>query len=180
MWGVVCALALVALPAAEPAGEPLQVEVQRWGGELILRVELSGVPVKDFPADVSSGAPAEIDYLIRVYSHRKLFPDRRVWKAIAEASVTFDAITGRYICQLIVNEDTVASREVETPQAARDWLRAPPPMEVVLPEPRQDDFIRVRVRAVFERGTSWLIFPTTEGTDWVEVQLNPPARDAVK
>jgi hypothetical protein len=180
MWGVVCTLVLVALSAAEPAGEPLQVEVQRWGGELIVRLELSTDLPVDFATDLSSGAPAEIDYLIRVYSRRKLFPDRRVWKAVAEASATFDAITGRYICQLIVNEDTVASSEVETPRAARDWLRAPPPMEVVLPEPRQDDFIRVRARAVFDRGTSWLIFPTTEGTDWVEVQLNPPARDAAQ
>ena len=100
-----------------------------------------------------------------------------MFRGVARSSVTFDAVTGRYICQLIVNEDTVASCEAESLAAARSWLRAPPPVEVMLPEARRDEEVRVRVRAVFARGTTWLVFPSTEGTPWVEVALPPSAPD---
>jgi hypothetical protein len=48
---------------------------------------------------------------------------------------------------------------------------APPAVEVPLPKGRRDAFLRVRVRAVFSSGTTWLVFPSTEGTGWVEVKL---------
>jgi hypothetical protein len=100
-----------------------------------------------------------------------LLPDRKVWKGVARSTVTFDAVTGRYLCQLIVNGSTTVSREVESAEVARQWLTAPPAVEVPLPEGRRDAFLRVRVRAVFSSGTSWLVFPSTDGTDWVEVRL---------
>jgi len=56
---------------------------------------------------------------------------------------------------------------------ARSWLTSPPAVEVALPEARRDAVLRVRARAVFASGTTWLVFPTTEGTDWLEVQVEP-------
>jgi hypothetical protein len=100
-----------------------------------------------------------------------MFPDRRVWKGVAQSTVTFDAITGRYLCQLIVNGSTTVRREVDSIEVARQWLKAPPAVEISLPKGRRDAFLRVRVRAVFSSGTTWLVFPSTEGTDWVEVKL---------
>jgi hypothetical protein len=31
---------------------------------------------------------------------------------------------------------------------------------------------------VFASGTAWLVFPSTEGTDWLEVRLDPASDDS--
>jgi len=101
-----------------------------------------------------------------------------VWKGVARVTVNFDAVTGRYLCQLIVNGDTTASREVQSVAEARSWLKSPPAVELDLPEARRDAVLRVRVRAVFASGTAWLVFPSTDGTDWLEVRLDPTSDDS--
>lgn len=174
MASLVCALAL----AAALAAEPMILEVDRSGGDLLVSFALHEALPLSLEDTLASGATAEIDYQLRVYARRKVIPDRRVWKGVAKATVTFDAITGRYLCQLIVNGDTTASREVEALSAARTWLRSPPVVTVPVPEGRRDAIIRVRVRAVFSRGTTWLVFPTTDGTDWLELRLEPASIDA--
>jgi len=164
-------LAAAVLLVASLASDALHVGVERGPEELVIRFEL----VAEVPASVvntvSSGARIEINYPLRVYARRKMFPDRRIWKGEARSTVTFDAITGRYLCQLIVNGSTTVSREVDSVEVARKWLTAPPAVEVPLPKGRRDAFLKVRVRAVFSSGTTWLVFPSTEGTDWVEVKL---------
>ena len=167
-------LATVVLLVASLVSDPLLVEVDRGPEELVVRFELVSELPESMVRTVSSGARIEIDYPLRVYSRRKMFPDRRIWKGIARSSVSFDAITGRYLCQLIVNGSTTVSREVDSVEFALQWLAAPPAVEVPLPKGRRDAFLRVRVRAVFSSGTSWLVFPSTEGTDWVEVRLEAP------
>ena len=137
----------------------------------MIRFELVAEMPESVVNTVSSGARVEIDYALRVYGRRRMFPDRRIWKGVARSTVTFDAITGRYLCQLIVNGSTTVSREVDSVDFALQWLTAPPAVEVPLPKGRRDAFLRVRVRAVFSSGTTWLVFPSTEGTDWVEVKL---------
>jgi hypothetical protein len=157
--------------AAVSASEPILLEVDRGNNEIVVRFELASELPEPAAGSLSSGATVEINYPLRVYSRRRMIPDRRVWKGVARATVAFDAVTGRYLCQLVVNGSTTVSREVETEDAARRWLLAPPAVEVPLPQARRDAYLRVRVRAVFASGTSWLVFPTTEGTDWVEVRL---------
>lgn len=167
------ALAL-ALALAAP---PVTLEVARRGDAIVLSIALAEELPAALAERLSTGATTEIDYALRVYAPRKLIPDRRVWKATATATVTFDAVTGRFLCQLIVNGDTTASREVDTLEAARGWLRSPPVVELVVPPGRRDDLLKVRARAIFASGTSWLIFPTTEGTEWVEVQIEAAVDD---
>jgi hypothetical protein len=167
-------LAVTVLLVASLATDALHVAVDRGPEELVVRFELLTEIPETVSNMVSSGARIEIDYPLRVYGRRKIFPDRRIWKGVARSTVTFDAITGRYLCQLIVNGSTTVSREVESVEVARRWLAAPPPVEVPLPKGRRDDFLRVRARAVFSSGTTWLVFPSTEGTDWVEVKLEAP------
>jgi hypothetical protein len=149
----------------------LLIAVDRGPEELTIRFELLVEMPEVVANTISSGARIEIDYPLRVYARRRLFPDRRVWKGVARATVTFDAITGRYLCQLIVNGSTTVSREVDSVEFALQWLTAPPAVDVDLPKGRRDAFLRVRARAVFSSGTTWLVFPSTEGTDWVEVRL---------
>jgi len=159
------------LLVASLASDALHIAVDRGPEELTIRLELL-VEMPEVVTDtISSGARIEIDYPLRVYARRRLFPDRRVWKGVARATVTFDAITGRYLCQLIVNGSTTVSREVDSVEFALQWLTAPPAVDVDLPKGRRDAFLRVRARAVFSSGTTWLVFPSTEGTDWVEVRL---------
>jgi hypothetical protein len=141
---------------------------------LVIRFELLAEMPESVVNTVSSGVRIEIDYPLRVYGRRKMFPDRRIWKGVARSTVTFDAITGRYLCQLIVNGSTTVSREVDSLEVALKWLASPPAVEVPLPKGRRDAFLRVRVRAVFSSGTTWLVFPSSEGTDWVEVKLEAP------
>ncbi len=164
-------LAAALLLTVSLASDVMLVVVDRSHEELVVRFELLTEIPESVLNTVSSGARIEIDYPLRVYARRKMFPDRRVWKGVARATVTFDAITGRYLCQLIVNGSTTVSREVESVDVARQWLRAPPAVEVPLPRGRRDAFLRVRLRAVFSSGTKWLVFPSSEGTDWVEVRL---------
>jgi hypothetical protein len=164
-------LAAVFLLVASFASDALLLEVDRRPEELVIRFELLTEMPESVLSTVSSGARIEIDYPLRVYARRKMLPDRRVWKGVARATVAFDAITGRYLCQLIVNGSTTVSREVESVEVARQWLKSPPAVEVPIPKGRRDAFLRVRVRAVFSSGTTWLVFPSSEGTDWVEVKL---------
>lgn len=167
MSSLVAAVLLV----ASLASDALQVGVDRGPEELVIRCELLAETPAAVTKSISSGARIEIDYPLRVYARRRMFPDRRIWKGVARSTVTFDAITGRYLCQLIVNGSTTVSREVDSVDFALQWLTAPPAVEVPLPKGRRDAFLRVRARAVFSSGTTWLVFPSTEGTDWVEVKL---------
>jgi hypothetical protein len=164
-------LAAAVLLIASLATDAMHVGVERGPEELVIRFELLTEVPESVVNTISSGARIEIDYALRVYARRRMFPDRRIWKGVARSTVTFDAITGRYLCQLIVNGSTTVSREVDSVEVARQWLTAPPAVEVPLSKGRRDAFLRVRVRAVFSSGTTWLVFPSTEGTDWVEVKL---------
>jgi hypothetical protein len=164
-------IAAVMLLMASLSGNPVGVEVERGADELVVGIELLTELPEEIVSAIPSGARAEIRYHLRVYARRRMFPDRKIWKGIARSTVNFDAVTGRYLCQLIVNGSTTASREVGSAAVARQWLMAPPAVEVPIPEGRRDAFLRIRVRAVFSSGTTWLVFPTTDGTDWVEVKL---------
>ncbi len=159
------------------AAQPLSLEVDRRAEALVIQFKIAGELPQSVESTLGSGLATEIDYTFRVYGRRRFFPDRKIWKGVAKASVTFDAVTGRYRCQVIVNGTTTVSMEVDTADAARRWLMAPPAVEVPIPRGRRDAFLRVRARAVFSSGTSWLIFPSTEGTDWVEVQLEASPDD---
>ena len=167
-------LAAIILILASLSADPLAVEVDRSVDELVIRFKLQEEMPEMVVEAMSSGARVEVDYPVRVYARRRLFPDRKVWKGIARSTVTFDAVTGRYLCQLIVNGSTTVSREVDSSEIARQWLAAPPAIEVPLPQGRRDAFLRIRVRAVYSSGTTWLVFPSTDGTDWVEVRLEAP------
>ena len=164
-------LAAAVMLIASLATDAMHIGVERGPEELVIRFELLAEVPESVVNTISSGARIEIDYPLRVYARRRMFPDRRIWKGVARSTVTFDAITGRYLCQLIVNGSTTVSREVDSVEVARQWLTAPPAVEVPLSKGRRDAFLRVRVRAVFSSGTTWLVFPSTEGTDWVEVKL---------
>lgn len=176
MTGYLCALVL----AAALAAEPMTIAVDRGVDGLVIRFALVETLPDTVETSLSSGATTEVAYQTRVYGRRRFFPDRKIWKGTARATVRFDAVTGRYVCQLIVNGSTTASREIDSLDAAREWLRAPPPVEVPLPEARREAFLRVRVRAVFASGTTWLVFPSTDGTDWIETSNDPPPEDPVE
>lgn len=170
MSRILCALILTAALTAEP----MTIDVDRGVDELAIRIELVEELPEELETAFSTGSRVAIDYPLRVYARRRLFPDRKIWKGVAQSAVTFDAVTGRYLCQLIVNGTTTFSREVDSAADAHRWLVAPPAVEVPIPEARREAFLRVRVRAVFSSGTTWLVFPSTEGTDWVEKRLEAP------
>jgi hypothetical protein len=150
---------------------PLAVDVEHHGDQLAIDLVLEAAFPDELESALTDGGRTEIQYLVRVYAPRWLIPDRRVWRGTAESVVSFDAVTGRYLCQLIVNGTTTRSMETEDAERARAWLTSPPTIEIPLPKGRRDGELRVRARAVFSRGTTWLVFPTTDGTPWQELQL---------
>ena len=170
MSRIVYALVLTAALAAEP----MVINVERGTDELVIRVEWAEALPEELETAFSAGSRVAIDYPLRVYARRRLFPDRKVWKGVAQSTVAFDAVTGRYLCQLIVDGTITVSREIDSATDAHRWLVAPPGVEVPIPEARREAFLRVRARAVFSSGTTWLVFPSTEGIDWVEVRLEAP------
>jgi len=173
MSRILYALVLTAALTADP----MVIDVDRGTDELVIRIELVEELPEELETAFSTGSRVAIDYPLRVYARRRLFPDRKIWKGVAQSAVAFDAVTGRYLCQLIVNGTTTVSREVDSATDAHRWLVAPPPVEVPIPEARREAFVRVRARAVFSSGTTWLVFPSSEGTGWVEVRLGAPQDD---
>ena len=173
MSTILCALALTAAFSVDP----MIIEVDRGRDELVIRIELVEALPEALESAFSTGSRVAIDYPLRIYARRRMFPDRKIWKGVVQSAVAFDAVTGRYLCQLIVNGATTASREVDSAADAHRWLVAPPVVEVQIPEARREAFLRVRARAVFSSGTTWLVFPSTEGTGWVEMRLEAPQND---
>ena len=115
MSGIACVLLLT----TALAGQPLSIEVDRGAEALVVKFKLAGELPQSVESTLDSGLATEIDYTFRVYGRRRMFPDRKIWKGVAKASATFDAVTGRYRCQVIVNGTTTISREVDTAEAAR-------------------------------------------------------------
>jgi hypothetical protein len=162
---------LLAASVAEPP--PLTLEAAREPTAVEVSFRLTTPLPEDLSAALESGAEVRLVYPLRVKAKRKAWWDRKVWTGELVTITTFDPVTGRYRCVLILDGIITASREVESAPEAHDWLAAPPPVRVELPENRRRAHLKVRVRAVFSSGTTWLIFPTQNATPWVEVALPP-------
>jgi hypothetical protein len=162
--------ALVLLLAAGVAtADPLAVDAVREPAAVEITFELVASLPDDVVAALDAGAEARLAYPIRIKAKRKAWWDRRVWSGRLVAIAAFDPVTGRYRCSVVLDGIITSTGEVASVEAARGWLTAPPPVRVELPEARRDDELRVRVRAVFATGTTWLVFPTQDATPWFEV-----------
>ena len=72
--------AVAVLLMATLATDPVALEVDRGAEALVIRFELLSEMPESVVSGMSSGARVEIDYPLRVYARRRLFPDRKVWK----------------------------------------------------------------------------------------------------
>ena len=163
-------LLVVAAGLAAPA-EPLVVNVARERDALEVRVELIAPLPDALQAALPTGAQVRVAFPVRLRVHRSFFWDRRMWHGEITSSVAFDPVVGRYRCELVLDRVIVATRETPSPTEALAWLRSPPPVRLDLPAGRRTADLLVRVRAVYASATRWLMFPSVEGTDWVEVRL---------
>jgi len=140
-------------------------------------VEVSFRLVTPLPEDLSaaldSGAEVRLSYPFRVKAKRRGWWDRRVWSGELVTIAAFDAITGRFRCEVILDGIITKSSEAESAEEALRWLTTPPPVRIELPEERRQATLKIRVRAVFSSGTTWLIFPTQDATPWAETALEP-------
>jgi len=165
MW--IAVVLLVVAGVTTP--DPLTVEVVRSPATIDISFELTRPLPDDLVSALASGAEARLSYTLKIKGRRKMWWDRRIWSGQLVAIAAFDPITGRYRCSVVLDGVITSTGEVETAEAARQWLRAPPPVRVELPEARRDAELRIRVRAVFSTGTTWLVFPTQDATPWIEV-----------
>lgn len=167
MRGIAATLLTIALAAGSSL--PLEVQLSRSGAALKVRLTLNSPLPTSLHEALPSGAQVRVVYPIQVRSRRAVLWDRRVWQGELVSSVAFDPLTGRYRCELLLNDVIVSSRETTSPDVALDWLRAPPPFRVILPPTRRALYLRVR--AVYSSTTTWLVVPQTNGTDWTVAQV---------
>ncbi len=166
-------LVSLAIAIAMLAPAPLSIHVSPEPPSLAVGVVLE-VPLPEVVVDtLPSGGIVRIIYPLSVRSHRTFWWDARIWKGRLTSQVAFDPITGRYRCELLLDEIVVATREVETVDEAVSWLTAPPPVRLVLKEVKNLDRLYLRARAVFSSSTTWLGVPDREGTDWVTIPVIP-------
>ena len=164
---------LVAVGVVLP--DALLLDGSRDDAALELKVRLAAELPAEPVAALAAGAEVRLAYPLRVKAKRRLWWDRRVWGGEMVTIAAFDPVTGRYRCQAILDGVITSTDEVESADEALLWLAAPPTVRIELPPHRRSDHLKVRVRAVFSRGTAWLIFPTQEATPWIEITLDPPA-----
>lgn len=160
------------LAAAVAATPSLTAHVQRVGAALEVSFELEAPLPEQLDRALPTGAEVRVRYDIKVHAQRHLWWDRRVWRGEMTATVAFDPVTGRYRCEQQLEGVIVASTETSSADAARSWLTAPPSIRMVLP--RAKGALRLRARAILNTGTTWLVFPTTTGSDWVETPVEGP------
>ena len=158
--------------AATATLPPLEVHVRRVGGALEVRLVLNAKLPEPITGALPSGAQVNVKYQLRVRRRRAVLWDPRVWRGEAVSSVVFDPVTGRYRCELLLNDVIVESRETESAATALLWLRSPPAFRLLLPRTRHA--LRLSARAVFATGGTWLVFPTAKGTSWITVPVEGP------
>lgn len=169
--GPMVSLISLAVAAALLAPAPLTVHIAPEHQSLDVRLELN-VPLPEvFVEALPSGGVVRVIYPLRVRSRRSFWWDGRVWKGEMTSQASFDPITGRYRCDLLLDEIVVASQEVDTMDDAVNWLKAPPSVRVVVSDFKKLNRLYLRARAVFSTSTTWLVFPDREGTDWVTVPV---------
>lgn len=176
--GLMFSLFSLAVAVAMLAPAPLTVHISPEHQALDVRLELNDPLPEGFVDALPSGGVVRVVYPLRVRSKRVFWWDGRVWKGEMTSQASFDPITGRYRCQLLLDEIVVASREVDTMNDAVMWLKAPPSVRLVLSDYKNLDRLYLRTRAVFTKSTTWLVFPDREGTDWVTVPVLQAPRDS--
>ena len=153
--------------------DPLVLEVTRDPAAVEVSFRLAASLPDEISTALESGAEVRLTYPLRVKAKRRGWWDRRLWSGELVTISAFDAVTGRYRCEIILDGIITESKEAESAEEALLWLISPPPVRVELPEERRQAALKVRVRAVFSSGTTWLIFPTQNATPWVETSLDP-------
>jgi len=166
---------VVCLAAMLAAQGPLALEVEHDGDVLKVSFQLLEPLPESIETALSSGAVVRVRYPLRVRNPRPLWWDGKVWKGEVVATASFDPITGRYRCEVVLDGVIVSSRELDSADAARDFLKSPGPVLLSLP-PTKKAKLWVKVRAVFSSSTKWLLFPSVEGTKWVDVPITPDPR----
>jgi hypothetical protein len=165
---------LIASMLVNPAS--LAVETHRGVDELTVSFRLLDPLPEAIENALPSGAVVRIRYPIRVRSPRRMWRDKRVWRGDAVATANFDPVTGRYRCELVLDGVIVAGTDYDDPADVRDWLAEPGEIRLALPEGRRKSPLKVRVRAVFSSSTKMLVFPSVDGTKWVET-IAPPIEE---
>ncbi len=166
-------LALV-LAAGITLPEPLILEATREPAAVEISFRLTTALPEALTTALGSGAEVRLTFPLKIKAKRRGWWDRRLWSGELVTIAAFDAVTGRYRCEVVLDGIITVSEEVESPEDAVRWLTTPPPVRIQLPEARRQAFLKVRVRTVFSSGTTWLIFPTQDATPWTEVTLERP------
>lgn len=175
--GLMVSLISLAVATALLVPAPISIHITPENQALDVRLELNVPLPEGFVDSLPSGGVVSVVYPLRVRSKRAFWWDGRIWKGEMTSQASYDPITGRYRCQLLLDEIVVASREVDSMSDAVLWLKAPPSVRLVLSDYKKPDRLVLRARAIFSKTTTWLVFPDRTGTDWVSVPVIQTAPD---
>lgn len=168
---------LLLLAATLSSEAPLAVEVDQQRDTLKVSFSLQEPLPAAMEEALPSGAEVQVRYPLRVRSPRSLWWDRKLWKGEVVATAIFDPITGRYRCEVVLDDVIVSSQELDSATGARDFLASPGPVLLSLSIEKRSRLF-VRVRAIFSSSTKWLIFSSVEGTPWVEAAITPAGAES--
>ena len=158
------------LAATLSSQTPIALEVEQQRDTLKVSFSLLEPLPSPMEEALPSGGEVRVRYPLRVRSPRAMWWDRKLWKGEVVATVFFDPITGRYRCEVVLDDVIVSSQEVDSAAAALEFLASPGPVLLSLSIEKRPRLF-VRVRAIFSSSTKWLVFPSVDGTPWVEVAI---------
>jgi len=174
-FAIMSFLLTLVLAAGVGLPDPLILAAVRESTAVEVSFRLNADLPNEMASALDAGAEVRLTFPLRVKAKRRNLLDKKVWSGELVTITAFDPVTGRYRCQVVLDGIITSTGEAESAEAAQAWLVAPPPVRVELPEERRESNLKIRVRAIFARGTTWLIFPTQDATPWVEIVLENTA-----
>lgn len=160
-------MVLAALILAAAAGAPdLEVAVLPATGRLTVQMVVGRQLPGEWTQALAAGAPVSITYRLRVYRNRRLFWDLRLASHELVVKAQRDPLTGVFSLVAELNQEILASGEVNSLEEAIFWVTHPPSAELALPIRHEP--LWLFARAEFLTRYKLLVIPTTVGTDWVQ------------
>jgi hypothetical protein len=159
MWVGILLLAAVATPDLELVLAPAP-------GRLSVQMALNRELPAQWTQALAAGAPMSITYRMHLLRNRRWLWDRRLARHDVVIKAQRDPLTGVFTLVAELDGEILASAQAESLDDAIRWVKHPPTAE--LPLPLRHEPLWLIVRAEFLTHYKMLVFPSTEGTDWLQ------------
>jgi hypothetical protein len=157
-------LALLLAAAASVPG--LEVFLNPAPGRLQVQMAVMRELPEEWTQALAAGAPVSITYRLHLYRNRRWLWDLRLANHELQIKAQRDPLTGVFTLVAEFDEEILASGQAESLEEAVRWVKRPPTVEVAVP--LRHEPLWLFVRAEFFTRYRLLVFPTTDGTEWLQ------------